>query len=67
VGYFEKENQYSVIPDTWIISCGKMCISRWPKSGNVEQIITEHAEIGYDWPTYPVKIVSQYYSKFYFY
>jgi len=63
MGYFEKENKYSVMPDTWVIICGKMSISRWPKSGNVVQMISDHAEISNDWPTYPVKIVSQYYSK----
>ncbi|KAF0756073.1 DUF4806 domain-containing protein [Aphis craccivora] len=64
VGYFEKENKYSVISDSWLISCGNMWISRWPKTGNISKMISEHAEYGNDWPTYPVKLVSQYYNNY---
>eukprot|EP00102_Acyrthosiphon_pisum_P026915 XP_016664125.1 PREDICTED: uncharacterized protein LOC107885143 [Acyrthosiphon pisum] len=41
-----------------------MSISRWPKSGNVVQMISDHADTSSDWPTYPVKIVSQYYNTY---
>uniref|UniRef100_A0A2S2PHG5 DUF4806 domain-containing protein n=1 Tax=Schizaphis graminum TaxID=13262 RepID=A0A2S2PHG5_SCHGA len=41
-----------------------MWISRWPKTGNISKMISEHAEYGNDWPTYPVKIVSQYYDNY---
>ncbi|KAL5237438.1 hypothetical protein ACI65C_004848 [Semiaphis heraclei] len=39
-----------------------MRICRWPKTGNISKMISEYAEYGNDWPTYPVKIISQYYA-----
>ncbi|XP_022179167.1 uncharacterized protein LOC111039830 [Myzus persicae] len=41
-----------------------MWISRWPKIGNVKSMIADYADIGNDWPTYPVKIVSQFYNTY---
>ncbi|KAF0754751.1 Uncharacterized protein FWK35_00013634, partial [Aphis craccivora] len=61
VGFFEKENKYSVIPYNWLISCGNLWISKWPKTGNVTELIQSLAEPVIDWPTYPVKIVSEYF------
>lgn len=64
VGFFEKENKYSVIPYNWLISCGNLWISKWPKTGNVTELIQSLAEPVIDWPTYPVKIVSEYFCKY---
>jgi len=64
VGYFADENKYSVIPYSWLVTCGNLCISKWPKSGNINSLIQTSCEPGIDWPTYPVKIVSEYFSKY---
>lgn len=64
-GYFTEENKYSVIPYIWIVTCGSLSISKWPKSGNINTLIQTSCEPGIDWPTYPVKIVSECFSKYY--
>jgi len=64
VGYFKKENKYSVIPFTWILNCGNVNLSKWPMYGIVDSMIMEATYPELDWPTFPVQIVSQIFSKY---
>ncbi|XP_022160834.1 uncharacterized protein LOC111026949, partial [Myzus persicae] len=64
VGYFTKENKYSVIPFTWILNCGNVNLSKWPIYGVVNSMIMEATYPELDWPTFPVKIVSQIFNTF---
>lgn len=64
VGYFKKENKYSVIPFTWILNCGNVNLSKWPMYGIVDSMIMEATYPELDWPTFPVQIVSQIFNTF---
>lgn len=64
VGYFGKENKYSVIPNNWLIECGNTYFCKWPKNGNISKMKSSFKEPEKDWPTFPVKIITQSFSKY---
>ncbi|XP_050530349.1 uncharacterized protein LOC126899437 [Daktulosphaira vitifoliae] len=62
--FFAPENKYSIVPVKWIIYCGKICFCKWPKKGNINNMIKDFIEPENDWPTYPITVVSQYFDDY---
>lgn len=61
IGFFEKENKYSVIPDNWLSTTGVGTNTeywcKWPKKHVTATMIIKRKEPLSNWSTFPVKII----------